>query len=58
MFLILIGFFVFFFVFLIFGIVLFWERIKGILERLFVILVKRSEIVFGYLVGYGMFVVF
>ena len=57
MFPILIGFFVFFFVFLISGIALLRERTKGTLERLLATAVKRSEIVFGYLAGYGMFAV-
>lgn len=57
MFPILIGFFVFFFVFLISGIALLRERTKGTLERLLATSVKRSEIVFGYLAGYGMFAV-
>lgn len=53
MFPILIGFFVFLFVFLISGIALLRERTTGTLERLLATSVKRSEIVFGYLVGYG-----
>lgn len=54
---ILIGFFVFFFVFLISGIALLRERTSGTLERLLATPVKRSEIVFGYLVGYGLFAI-
>ncbi|EOL44126.1 ABC transporter permease [Enterococcus phoeniculicola] len=54
---ILVGFFVFFFVFLISGIALLRERTTGTLERLLATPVKRSEIVFGYLVGYGIFAV-
>lgn len=54
---ILIGFFVFFFVFLISGIALLRERTTGTLERLLATPVKRSEIVMGYLVGYGIFAV-
>lgn len=57
MFPILIGFFVFFFVFLISGIALLRERTKGTLERLLATPIKRSEIVFGYLAGYGLFAV-
>lgn len=54
---VLIGFFVFFFVFLISGIALLRERTSGTLERLLATPVKRSEIVLGYLVGYGLFAV-
>lgn len=51
----LIGFFVFFFVFLITGIALLKERTTGTLERLLATPIKRSEIVAGYMVGYGLF---
>ncbi|WEA40493.1 ABC transporter permease [Lysinibacillus fusiformis] len=51
----LIGFFVFFFVFLITGIALLKERTSGTLERLLATPIKRSEIVAGYMVGYGLF---
>lgn len=51
----LIGFFVFFFVFLITGIALLKERTSGTLERLLATPIKRSEIVAGYLIGYGLF---
>jgi len=54
---ILIGFFVFFFVFLISGIALLRERTKGTLERLLATPVKRSEIVLGYLASYGIFAI-
>lgn len=54
---ILIGFFVFFFVFLVSGIALLRERTSGTLERLLATPVKRSEIVLGYLVGYGSFAI-
>ncbi|MEB6571099.1 ABC transporter permease [Staphylococcus auricularis] len=57
MFPILIGFFVFLFVFLISGIGLLRERTSGTLERLLATPVKRSEIVFGYLAGYGLFAI-
>lgn len=57
MFPILIGFFVFFFVFLISGIALLRERTTGTLERLLATPIKRSEIVMGYLVGYGLFAI-
>lgn len=51
----LIGFFVFFFVFLIAGIALLKERTSGTLERLLATPIKRYEIVVGYLLGYGLF---
>ena len=54
---ILIGFFVFFFIFLISGIALLRERTGGTLERLLATPVKRSELVFGYLAGYGIFAI-
>lgn len=54
---ILIGFFVFFFVFLISGIALLRERTSGTLERLLATPVKRSELVLGYLAGYGVFAI-
>lgn len=49
----LIGFFVFFFVFLISGMALLKERSTGTLDRLLATPVKRSEIVFGYMLSYG-----
>ena len=54
---VLIGFFVFFFVFLISGIALLKERTTGTLNRLMATPIKRSEIVLGYLVGFGIFAV-
>ena len=51
---ILVGFFVFFFVFLISGIGLLNERTTGTLERLLATPIKRGEVVAGYLVGYGL----
>ena len=54
---ILIGFFVFFFVFLISGISLLKERTTKTLEKLLATPTKRSEIVAGYLLGYGLFAV-
>lgn len=54
---ILVGFFVFFFVFLISGIALLREPTTGTLDRLMSTPVRRSEIVFGYLLGYGLFAV-
>lgn len=50
---ILMGFFVFFFVFLISGMALLKERTTGTLDRLLATPVRRSEIVFGYMIGYG-----
>lgn len=54
---ILVGFFVFFFVFLISGIGLLNERTTGTLERLLATPIKRGEIITGYLVGYGILAV-
>jgi len=54
---ILVGFFVFFFVFLISGIGLLRERMTGTLERLLSTPIHRFEIVVGYLIGYGLFAV-
>ncbi|MDD7796120.1 ABC transporter permease [Clostridium sp. 'White wine YQ'] len=54
---ILIGFFVFFFVFLISGISLLKERTSKTLEKLLSTPIKRSDIVFGYLLGYGIFAI-
>lgn len=51
----LIGFFVFFFVFLIAGIALLKERTSGTLERLMATPINSMEIVFGYMLGYGIF---
>ncbi|GAA0738281.1 ABC transporter permease [Clostridium oceanicum] len=54
---VLIGFFVFFFVFLISGISLLKERTSGTLDKLLASPIKRKEIVFGYLLGYGLFAI-
>lgn len=54
---ILIGFFVFFFVFLISGISLLKERTSKTLEKLLSTPIKRYEIVLGYLLGYGIFAI-
>ena len=51
---ILIGFFVFFFVFLISGMALLKERTSGTLDRLLATPVKRSDIVFGYMLAYSL----
>lgn len=52
---VLISFFVFFFVFLVAGMSMLKERSSGTLEKLFSTPIKKSEIVFGYLFGYGIF---
>lgn len=52
---IMMGFVVFFFVFLISGIALLKERTTGTLYRLLATPVKRGEIISGYLAGYGAF---
>jgi len=54
---ILIGFFVFFFVFLISGVGLLKERTSGTLERLLTTPIKRGEIVVAYLTGFGIFAI-
>ena len=51
----LIGFFGFFFVFVLTGISFLRERIGGTLERLLATPVRRSEIVIGYSLGFGFF---
>jgi len=51
----LIGFFGFFFVFLLTGISFLRERVGGTLERLLATPVTRSEIVAGYSLGFGIF---
>lgn len=55
---ILMGFFVFFFVFLIPGMALLKERTSGTLSRLLATPVKRYEIVFGYMASYGVLAIF
>ncbi|USK85094.1 ABC transporter permease [Peribacillus asahii] len=54
---VLVGFFVFFFVFLISGIGLLKERTTGTLERLMSTPIRRWEIVAAYLIGFGIFAV-
>lgn len=54
---ILVSFFVFFFVFLIAGMSMLKERSSGTLEKLLSTPIRKSEIVFGYLFGYGIFAV-
>lgn len=53
----LIGLFIFFFVFLISGVSFLRERTSGTLERLLATPIKRYEIVFGYLIGFGVFTI-
>lgn len=55
---ILIGFVVFFFVFLISGMALLKERTSGTLDRLLATPVKRSESVYGYMLSYGIIAIF
>jgi ABC-2 type transport system permease protein len=55
---VLIGFFVFFFVFLIAGVSFLRERTGGTLERLLATPLKRWEIVVGYVIGFGIFTTF
>ncbi|MGM8364819.1 ABC transporter permease [Virgibacillus sp. W0181] len=54
---VLIGYFVFFFVFLIGGVSFLRERTQGTLERLLATPLKRWEIVVGYLSGFGIFII-
>lgn len=54
---ILIGFFVFFFVFLISGVAFLRERDTGTLERALATPIHRWEIVMGYICGYGVFTI-
>lgn len=52
---VLVGFFIFFFVFLIAGVSFLRERTQGTLERLLASPIKRSELVMGYVIGFGLF---
>ncbi|SET73345.1 ABC-2 type transport system permease protein [Salinibacillus kushneri] len=54
---VLIGFFVFFFVFIIGGISFLRERTQGTLEKLLSTPIKRWEIVTGYVLGFGLFTI-
>ncbi|MCY9806190.1 ABC transporter permease [Lentilactobacillus senioris] len=54
---IFVGFVVFFFVFMISGISLLGERNSGTLSRLLATPIKRSDIIYGYLGGYGLFAI-
>lgn len=53
----LIGFIVFFFVFLVAGISFLQERTSGTLEKLLSMPIRRWEIVAGYVLGFGLFTV-
>lgn len=53
---VLLGFFVFFFVFLIAGVSFLRERTTGTLERLFASPLRKWEIILGYVIGFGIFV--
>jgi ABC-2 type transport system permease protein len=52
---VVVGFFVYFFVFILTGISFLRERIGGTLERLLATPVSRAEIVLGYSMGFGFF---
>ncbi|MBS4210045.1 ABC transporter permease [Bacillus sp. FJAT-50079] len=52
---VLLGFFVFFFVFLIAGVSFLRERTTGTLERLLASPLRKWEIVIGYVLGFGLF---
>jgi|GEM_PF-1459307 ABC-type multidrug transport system, permease component len=52
----LMGFFVFFFVFIIAGISFLRERISGTLDRVLATPIRRYQIVLGYFIGFGIFV--
>ncbi|QAY65468.1 ABC transporter permease [Paenibacillus protaetiae] len=54
---VLIGFFSFFFVFLLAGVSFLRERTTGTLERLLATPIRRSEVVAGYLAGFGVFMI-
>ncbi|WP_041445114.1 ABC transporter permease [Syntrophobotulus glycolicus] len=53
----LIGFIIFFFVFLVSGISLLQERTSGTLEKMLSTPIRRWEIVVGYVLGFGLFTV-
>jgi ABC-2 type transport system permease protein len=52
---VVVGFFVYFFVFVLTGISFLRERVGGTLERLLATPVSRAEIVLGYSIGFGFF---
>lgn len=49
------GFIIFFLVFLLAGIAFLRERISGTLDRILVSSLRRSQLVFGYFLGFGVF---
>lgn len=55
---VLIGLFIFFFVFLISGVSFLRERTTGTLQRLLATPLRRWEIVLGYIIGFGLFTTF
>ncbi|MGM0924412.1 MAG: ABC transporter permease [Bacillota bacterium] len=55
---VLIGVFIFFFVFLIAGVSFLRERTTGTLDRIMATPLKRWELVFGYVIGFGIFTTF
>ncbi|MGG1686618.1 ABC transporter permease [Pseudalkalibacillus sp. NRS-1564] len=55
---VLVGFFIFFFVFLIAGVSFLRERTQGTLERVLASPIKRWELVIGYVIGFGLFTMF
>jgi ABC-2 type transport system permease protein len=54
---VLIGFFAFFFVFILSGVAFVRERLSGTLERLLSTPIRRWEIVAGYIIGFGIFAI-
>lgn len=52
---VLVGYFAFFFVFLLSGVAFLRERTAGTLERLLATPLRRWEIVVGYIIGFGLF---
>lgn len=54
---VLLGFFIFFFVFLISGVSFLRERTRGTLERLLSSPLRKWEIVLGYVIGFGLFTI-
>ncbi|GGM33948.1 transport permease protein [Paraliobacillus quinghaiensis] len=54
---VLIGYFAFFFVFLVGGISFLREKSQGTMERLFATPIRSWEIIIGYLIGFGIFAI-
>ncbi|RUS47167.1 ABC transporter permease [Cohnella sp. AR92] len=54
---VLVGFFSFFFVFLLAGVAFLREKTTGTMERLMATPIRRYEIVSGYLIGFGVFTI-